>query len=129
MTFLFLGTSGKFNSKVYLNPNWIWTQKNSTKIIRSLGLQQGLVSSLEVFTTDCEGFYIVEYYFYIVSIKYITLNQSKINMLTAISDVHQLCVYVMIHFFTQMMAWYNGQSEVFYRCFWYLISFLMWCSC
>ena len=77
---------------MYLNPNWIWTQKNSTKIIRSLGLQQCLVSSLEVFTADCEGFYIVEYYFYIVSIKYRTLNQSESNMLITVSDVHQFCV-------------------------------------
>ena len=92
MTFLFLGTSGRFNWKVYLNPNWILTQKNSTKIIRSLGLQQGLVSSLEVFTADCEGFYIFEYYFYIVSIKYRPLNQSESNMLFTISDVHQFCV-------------------------------------
>ena len=39
-----------------------------------------------------EGFYIVEYYFYIVSIKYRTLNQSKCNMLITVSDVHEFCV-------------------------------------
>ena len=37
-------------------------------------------------------FYIVEYYFYIVSIKYRTLNQSESNMLIIVSDVHQFCV-------------------------------------